>query len=202
MGIIDWLTSNSGVIIILTTVVLAIIIGGYIYLRGRPRKTTNAPENIGEPVSNEKPEIVVFLRPHALCVQCLMLCIENIGTGAAYNVRFGTGSSRTPSFITPSSTFSDVRFLKENNFLQKGIGCFGPRQKIEQFLMSLIGGLPEELKQPLQIDVTYADSLNHRYENRYALDFSEFESLVQINSIEGKATADLSPLLDVVANRL
>ena len=173
MGIIDWLTSNRGVIIIFTTVVLAIIIGGYIYLKGRPRKTTKAPENIGEPVSDEKPEIVVFLRPHALCVQCLMLCIENIGSGTAYNVRFGTGTSPTAPFITLSSTFSDVSILKKNNFLQNGIGCFGPRQKIEQFLINLIRGLPKELKQSLQIDVTYMDSLNHRYENRYALDFSE-----------------------------
>ena len=198
MEIIDWLNSNRGVIIIFTTVVLVIIIGGYIYLRGRPRKTTNAPENIGEPVSDEKPEIVVFLRPHALRVQCLMLCIENIGSGTAYNVRFGTGASGTPSFVTPSPNFGDVRLLKKNNFLQNGIGCFGPGQKIEQFLISLIGGLPEELKQPLQISVTYTDSLNHPYDNRYALDFGEFESLVQIDSIEEKATSNLSLLLHVM----
>ena len=61
-----------------------------------------------------------------------------------------------------------------------------------------MGGLPEELKQPLQISVTYTDSRNHRYEHRYTLDFGEFESLVQINSIEEKAISDLKPLLDVM----
>ena len=194
MGIIDWLTSNSLVIVILTTIVLAIIVGRYV-LKGRLLKTANESENIGKP---EKPEIVVFLRPHASCVQCLMLCIENIGTGTAYNVRFGTGPSPTAPFITPSSNFGDVRLLKENNFLQKGIGCFGTGQKIELFLISLIGGLPEELKQPLQISVTYTDSLNHTYENRYPLDFGEFESLAPIDSIEEKATSGLKPLLDVM----
>ena len=198
METIDWLNSNRGVIIIFTTIVLVIIIGWYVYSRRRLLKTANEPENIGKPESTEKPEIVVFLRPHASCVQCLMLCIENIGSGTAYNVKLGTDASRTAPFITPSSNFGSVSILKKNNFLQKGINCFGHGQKIEQFLISLIGGLPEELKQPLQISVTYTDSLNHRYENRYTLDFSEFESLVQINSIEGKATADLSPLLDVV----
>ena len=194
MEIIDGLTSNSLVIVILTTIVLAIIVGRYV-LKGRLLKTANESENIGKP---EKPEIVVFLRPHASCVQCLMLCIENIGTGTAYNVRFETGPSPTAPSITPSSNFGDVRLLKENNFLQKSIGCFGTGQKIELFLISLIGGLPEELKQPLQISVTYTDSLNHTYENRYPLDFGEFESLAPIDSIEEKATSGLKPLLDVM----
>ena len=195
MGIIDWLNSNSGMIAIVAIVVLAIIGGWYLYSRRRLLKIANESENIGKP---EKPEIVVFLRPHASCVQCLMLCIENIGTGTAYNVRFGTGTSPTAPFITPSSNFGDVRLLKENNFLQKGIGCFGTGQQIEQFLMNLIGGLPEELKQPLQLSVTYTDSLNHPYDNRYTLDFGEFESLVPIDSIEEKMVSDLEPLLHTI----
>ena len=169
MGIIDWLTSKK-----------------------RPPKTANAPENI------DKPEIVVLLRPHPSSMQILMLCIKNIGTETAHNVRFGTGSSRAAPFIQPASNLSDVRLLKKNNFLQNGIGCFGPGQKIEQFLISLIDGLPEELKQPLQISVTYTDSLNRPYKNRYTLDFGDFESLVQSDSIEGKAVSDLRPLLDVI----
>ena len=198
MEIIDLLNSNSSMIIIFTIVVLVIIIGWYAYSRRRRLKTDNESENIGKPESTEKPEIVVFLRPHASRVQCLMLCIENIGTGTAYNVQFGTGASRTAPFIAPSSNFGGVSLLKKNNFLQKGINCFGPGQKIEQFLISLIGGLPEELKQPLQISVTYTDSLNHTYEDRYTLDFDEFESLVQINAIQEKATSDLKPLFDAM----
>ena len=159
-------------------------------------KTTKKSKNI------DKPEIIVFLRPHASCVQCLMLCIENIGTQTAYNVQFGTDASATAPFITPSSNFGDVKLLKKNNFFQNGIGCFGPGQKIEQFLISLTEELPEELKQPLQIFVTYADSLNHTYENRYAFDFDEFESLVQVNSIADKATSDLKPLLNAMQTGL
>lgn len=169
MGIIDWFTSKK-----------------------RAPKTANAPENI------DKPEIVVLLRPHLSSIQTLMLCIENIGTETAHNVRFGTGSSRAAPFIQHASNLSDVRLLKKNNFLQKGISCFGPGQKIEQFLINLMGGLPEELKQPLQISVTYTDSLNRPYENRYTLDFGDFESLVQSDSIEGKAVSDLRPLLGVI----
>lgn len=195
MGIIDGLASISGMIAIVAIVVLAIVGGWFLYSKRRSSKTANESENIGKP---EKPEIVVSLRPHASSVQCLMLCIENIGTGTAHNVQFGTGTSRTAPFVTPSSNLSDVRLLEKIDFLRTEIGCFGPGQKIEQFLISLIGGLPEELKQPLQISVTYTDSRNHRDEHRYTLDFGEFESLVHIDSIETKTISDLKPLLDVV----
>ena len=191
MGIIDWLALISGMIAIVAIVVLAIIGGWYFYSRKRLLRTAKESENIEKP---DKPEIVVFLRPHASSVLCLMLCIENLGTAAAYNVQFGTGVSSAAPFITPSSHFSDVNFLQKNNFLQNRISCFGPGQKIEQFLISLSGELPEELKQPLQISVTYTDSLNHTHENRYTLDFSDFESLVQINSAEGKTTSDSNRL--------
>ena len=192
MGIIEWLALIICVIAILAIVVLAIIGCRYLYSRGRLSKTAKESENIGHP---EKPEIVVFLRPHTASVQCLMLCIENLGTGTAYNLRFGTGASRPAPFLTPSSNFGDVSLLKKNTFLQSEIHCFGPGQKLEQFLISLIGGLPEELKQPLQISVTYTDALNHPYEHRYTLDFGEFESLEHSNSVEEKMTSDLNPLL-------
>ena len=130
MGIIEWLTANIGAIIIGIAVVLAIIISWKVYLRERLLKTANQPANIEKPTSIDKPDVVVFLRPHATCVQCLMLCIENIGAETAYNVQFGTGS--TPFLNTPSSHSSDVKLLKKNIFLQKGISCFGPGQKIEQ----------------------------------------------------------------------
>ena len=195
MEIIDGLALISGMIAIVAIVVLAIIGGWHLYSRRRRLKTAGDSENIGQP---EKPEIVVFLRPHASSVWCLMLCIENLGTEAAYNVQFGTGASRPAPFITPSSNFGDVNLAKKNNFLQNGIGCFGPGQKIEQFLISLSGELPEELKHPLQISVTYTDSRNYRYEHRYTLDFGEFESLVPVDSIEVKTISDLKPLLDVI----
>ena len=151
-------------------------------------KTANGPENI------DKPEIVVFLCPHASCAQSLMLCIENIGTGAAHNVQFGIGASPAARFITSPN----ISLLKKNNFLQKGINCFGPGRKIEQFLINLVEGLPEELKQPFQIFVTYRDSLNHTYEDEYALDLGDFESLVSIDSKAKNLTSDLRPLLDVI----
>lgn len=199
MEIIEWLTSNIGAIIIFIVVVLAVIISWKVYFQERLLKTANEADKIENPLIINKPNVVVFLRPHATCVQCLMFCIENIGTEAAYNVQFGTGS--TPFLDTASSNLGNEKFLKKNNFLQKGISCFGPGQKIEQFLITLKEKLPEDLKQPLQISVTYSDSMNNMHENRYPLDFAEFESLLQINSIKEKAASDSSLILQTMQTR-
>ena len=193
MGIMEWLTSNTRVILISIAVVVIIIILWKVYFRERLLKTTNYPEKVENPLIIDRPNVVVFLRPHATCVQCLMLCIENIGTAAAYNVQFKTGSH---SFLnTSSSNLDNVQFPIKNNFLKRGISCFGPGQKIEQFLINLTENLSEDLMQPFQISVTYTDSLNNLYENIYPLVFCEFKSLVSTYSSEGKTTleSDLSP---------
>lgn len=169
MRIIDWLTSKK-----------------------RPPKTANEPENM------DKPEIVVLLCPHPSNVKCLMLCIENIGTDTAYNVQFGIGASGAAPFVTPASNIGDLKSLKNNHFLRKGIGCFGPGQRIEQLLINLTDRLPKELKHPFQISVTYTDSLNHLYENKFALDFINFESLLPIDSEIEKLTSELRSLINVI----
>ena len=192
MDIINWVVLISEGLAIVAIVVLAIIGGWHLYSKGGLLKTADASKHIG------KPEIIVFLRPHISSVQCLMLCIENLGTETAYNIQFETAVSRNAPFVTPTSDLSGAKLLKKNNFFHRGIKCFGPGQKIEQFLISLRDKLPEELKQPLQISLTYTDSRNHNYEHRYTLDFGEFESLGNIDSMEVNIISDLKPLFDMM----
>ena len=70
MGIIEWLTSNIGVIFIFIVVVLAIIIIWKVYLRNRLLKTTNEPENIENPMIIDKPNVVVIHT--SSCYVCAM----------------------------------------------------------------------------------------------------------------------------------
>ena len=76
MGIINWFNANDGVIIGIATVTLVGITGYYAYLTWRIVKANNTPE------------IAVSLRPHEAHIHCIMLCIENIGSGAARNIQF------------------------------------------------------------------------------------------------------------------
>ena len=137
MGIIEWLNTNSGAVIGVATVVLVIITGCYAYLTWRLLKANNTPE------------IAISLRPHEAHINIVMLCIENIGTGAAHNLQFKTLPSSIPNLDIP---------LEKIGFLKNGIAYFEPGRKIEQFLVSVTGKFDELKQTPLEIGVTYTDS--------------------------------------------
>ena len=176
MGIIDWLNANQGVVIGSAIVVLVGITGYYVYLTWRMLKANNTPE------------IAISLQPHEAHVNLVMLCIENIGTGAARNIQFRTDLSFKPD---------GERALEEVGFLKKGIDYLGPGQKIEHFLVSVIGKLDELKKTPLEFRVTYTDSvkLKRKHERAFRLDFGEDEGLAKVGKSPlfeiAKATKDI-----------
>ena len=161
MEIINWLNVNDGAIIAVATVVLVGITGYYAYLTRRQLKVFDTPK------------IVISLRPHEAHVNLVMLCLENIGTGAAHNLQFVTNPSSIPGLDRP---------LEKVSFLRSGISYFEPGRKIEQFIVSVIGKFDQLRQTPLKITVTYADSLDHKHERVFDLDFGENEGFSQIGS--------------------
>ena len=159
MGIIEWLNANSGAIIGIATIVLVGITGYYAYLTWRLLKASNTPE------------IAISLRPHEAHIHCVMLCIENIGTGAARNIQFQTDLSFKPD---GERSFEDVGFLKN------GIDYLGPGEKIDHFLVSVIGKLDKLKETPLEIGVTYTDSVKTAHQRAFHLDFGEDEGYARV----------------------
>lgn len=161
MEIINWLNANDGAIIGVVTFLLTGITAYYAYLTRRLLK------------ANDTPEIAISLRPHEISVNLVMLCIENVGTGAAHDVKFTTDP--------PSVPILDIPFEKIG-FLKSGIRYFESGRKIEQFLVSVIGKFDELKQTPLKITVKYKDSTNHEREQIFHLDFSEGVGFSQIGS--------------------
>lgn len=161
MEIINWLNANSGAVIGIAAVVLVSITGYYAYLTWRVLK------------ANDTPEIAISLRPHEAYLSCVMLRIENIGTGAARNIQFRTEFSFKPD---------KEKALEELSFLKNGIDYLGPGQKIEHFLVNVVDKLDELKEARLDIGVTYADSmaLKHKHERTFHLNFGEAEGYSRI----------------------
>ena len=174
MGVIAWLNANSGVIIAIAAVVLVGIIGYYTYLTWRLLKANNTPE------------IVVSLRPHHVHVQLVMLCIENIGTGAAHDLQFTINPTSIPNLDVP---FEKIGFLKS------GIAYFEPGRKIEQFIVGVTNKFDDLKQMPLEVSLRYTDSVNHKHERVFQLDFGVNEGFSQIDSPPlfeiAKATRDI-----------
>lgn len=137
---------------------------------------TKGSRKVAEHLS--KPDVLVALRPHEMHLTFLMFCIENVGGGTAWDIQFSTNFEGN----IPSERLEFIR--------QRKIAHLGSGQKIEHFLVSVIGCL-EQLKQtPLEITVTYKESTNAntKITKDFCLDFGEFEGL----SRAGKA-----PLLEI-----
>lgn len=163
MEIVNWLNANSGAIIGIATVVLVGITGYYAYLTWRMLKANNTPE------------IAISLRPHEAHVNAVMLCLENIGTVAARSLQFTTDPSFVPGLDRP---------LEKIGFLDNGIAFFEPGRRIEELLVIVLGkGKLNELRQtPLEITVTYKDSVYHKHKRVFHLDFGEFEGFSQFGT--------------------
>ena len=174
MGIITWLNTNSGAVIGIAIVILAGVIGYYVYLTWRLLKAGNTPE------------IVISLRPHQAHVQLVMLCIENIGTGAAYDLQFATNPTSIPNLDVP---FEKIGFLKS------GIAYFEPGRKIEQFIASVTNKFDDLKQMPFEVSLTYRDSVNQKHERAFQLDFGVNEGFSQIDKPPlfeiAKATRDI-----------
>ncbi len=163
MEVINWLNENDGAVIGMAIIVLVGIAAYYAYLTRWLLKINNTPD------------IAISLRPHEAYLPCVMLRIENIGTGAARDIRFRTDLSFKPD---------GEKALEELGFLKNGIDYLGPGQKIEHFLVNVADRFDELKKMPLQISVTYADSvkLKRKHERSFSLDFSEDEGLARIGT--------------------
>lgn len=159
MGIIDWLNTNDGVIIGIAVVVFVIFASYYVYLMWRLLKANNAPE------------IVVSLRLHEAHVNLVLLCIENIGTGAARDLQFTINPPSIPNLDIP---------FEKIGFLQNGIAYFEPGRKIEQFIVSVTNKLDDLKQTPFEVTLTYRDAVNHKHDRVFRLDFGVNEGMAQI----------------------
>lgn len=113
-------------------------------------------------------------------VYSLDLCIQNIGTGFARDVKF----VRDFSWLHPHPGES----LAEYNIIKNRISHLGPgkRCQIVLFWQYNKSDLPERI---LDVIVTYRDSSNVRYDATFHLDFTRVEGYPQIEdpSIESIA---------------
>ena len=141
-------------------------------------------------ISNDTPEVVVRVYPSKQSIHLLMLCIENIGTGIAKNIRFKTDIEFKPDGQTS---------LGELGFIKKGISYLSRGQKIEHFLTSDIGRLEYLKNHPLEITVTYEDRRGEVFphdDNKFIIDFGEWEGLASINSIPEKIVKNTKAIAD------
>ena len=171
-SIINFLNENSGAITALATVVLVAITWWYVRLTKMMLKASNTPIV----------RLFLYSSQHSFS-----LCVQNIGTGFAHDIRFtGDLSFKTLNFMGES----DVP-LEELEPFNNGIEYLGPGHKIETFLFDRadLACVPD---QTFDITVTYKDLANIKDEKTFTFDFGNW----------GKTDQFSSPQVDETANAL
>ena len=152
--VINFLNSNAGVISAIATIVLAGLTRQYIKLTGEIQK------------ENDKPKVMVFLSHVYLSyeVTTLELCVQNAGTGFAYDLKFTGDLSIYPNISHQS--------LAEYKIIKNGISHLAPGKvyHIPLFWQYEQANLhsPQET---LDIVVTYRDAENRKCEETFHLNF-------------------------------
>jgi hypothetical protein len=113
-----------------------------------------------------EPVVAVRIEPSETWINLIVLIVENVGPGPAYNVRL----SATPDF-----EMSRGRRLSELGLFRHGMRYLAPRQQIVLFLTRIVGQL-EEIQRPggrfrFDVRAQYTSVLGDSYDNVYPIDF-------------------------------
>ena len=159
-GFVDFLNTNNGTITAIATVILAVITFWYATLTRKILKIT------------DKPEILIFLFPSEANPYKINLCIQNIGTGLASDIKFSDDLSIIPTLPFDNTPLNKMSIFKD------GIDYLGPGKKIEIGLF-ITHAMGELLNKSLEITVYYKDSTNGKHKDSFILNFCKWENFRQ-----------------------
>lgn len=178
MSFLGILNAGGVIITALATAILAFITWRYVLLT---RKMLEA---------NNKPEILIFLFPSEGSAYSINLCIQNIGTGFASNVKFtGDLSFKSLYYNLP---------LKHMGIFKNGIDYLPPGRNIEMPLFHT-QSIPKMPKKSLNITVTYTDSMEIKYKEAFVLEFNKW---IGFRQIQKNSLDKIASVLDDISRKL
>lgn len=169
------LNQNSGALLVVFSLVVT---GATVFYVILTRSLVSESRKMRE--AQTEPNIFVSLHSKEDWVGLIDLVIQNIGLGAAYNLKFE---------LKPDFEYSKGQFLSELNFIKNGVNYLAPSQKIKHFLTSLVGKKELE-KTKIEFEVKYENSLGKLSQKNYILDFSEFYGRLRVGEPSLKKIAD------------
>ena len=165
------------IIMAIATVIMAIATVTLVIVTRRYAKATERYAEITEKAlkAADTPNVKIYLSSSSsgTMVYTLDLCIHNIGTGFAYDVKF------TGDFLSFSSQFNNAP-LAEYEIMRNGIDFFAPGKqcRIALFFQYEQKDLPQRT---FNMVVDYRDSVGERHESEFELDFTKVESYPQVH---------------------
>ena len=188
---IDLINASSTIIIAFATIVLAFITGSY----------ASSTKKILD--TYDKPEVLIYLFPSESNANCINLCIQNIGTGFAADIKF----SGDLSFVSPFNLLrrnyysTEGTKLEEISIFRNGIDYLPPGRKIEMRLFDT-DRIDDLSTDTLSLTTAYKDSRKETYSRDFNLKFNQWENFSQSVSPNSSAAQSLAKIADNVGRAL
>jgi hypothetical protein len=159
--LLDFLNRNSGALTALFSLVVSAATVFYAVLT---RRLVSETARMRE--AQTEPSVAIRIEPHEAHLNIIMLVIENVGPGPAYDVSL----TCEPDFIMHrAQPVSGLGFFKH------GFKYLAPGQRLRTFLTS-IAGKGDEIsdlggRYRFEIKVSYRSALGAKYKGSYPIDF-------------------------------
>lgn len=170
-----WFNIIPAIVTSLTTIVLAYITYRYVKETKIIRETSQEMLRVAN-----TPDVRMFLGningQGADMVNTIDLCIQNIGTGFAYDLKF------TGDFERIFPVGSKVS-LAEFDLIKDGISHLGNGKFIPILLyINVNEHKPDLPTTPVDIKINYKDSTNTEYDVKFQLDFTKIQDYPQVDN--------------------
>lgn len=160
---LDFINQNSGVFLVLFSL---IVTGATVFYVILTRSLVSETRKMRE--AQTEPDISVSISSKEESTYLKDMQIQNIGLGAAYNIKFE---------IEPDFEYAKGRMLSEINLIKNGLHYLAPNQKISFFIASIPEIFMKKKKSFFEIKVKYDNKFGEPYKNTCLIDFSEFFDL-------------------------
>ena len=157
------LNQNSGALLVVFSLIVTGATVAYVILT---RSLVSETRKMRE--AQTEPDISVNISSKEESTYLKDIQIQNIGLGAAYNIKFE---------IVPDFEYAKGRMLSEVNLIKDGLHYLAPNQKISFFIASIPEIFMKKKKSFFDIKVKYENKFGKPYKNTYLIDFSKFFDL-------------------------
>lgn len=131
-----------------------------------------------------QPNIYAAIQPVDELNEIMEFFVQNIGSGAAYNIKF---------VDPPIFQYAKDSFLSNVHLIKNGIEFLAPHQKMQVFMMQSFEVFKFNSKDPINIKIEYTDSEEEGFKSNYKIDFS---IILDVQRIKNRYTKFESNLLD------
>ena len=124
-------------------------------------------------MAQTEPNVSVTYHPRDEWINLIDFRIKNVGAGPALDIRLE---------VEPDFEYDSDKWLSQLNLFKSGLKYLGPGDERRFFLTSLAEDGDAKVGNPFEVRVSYRGTIGNEKTDRFVIDFSELEGIMQLGT--------------------